>query len=208
MPLRVGLIVEGQGEYESIRTLLHRVWYEFLGGDVINVLRPFRQPLGKLLKEDGLKKAVDAVKIRLGPDIPGGERTLVLILIDSEGDCPKDVAPKLVGWAKEARSDADIACVLPHPMFETWFAAAAASLRGVNGLPADLAEPDDPEGQRLGKAWLRKRLPRKYSETVDQPRFAAGIDIGLCRQRSPSFDKLCRELEARLSRSCPGQATI
>lgn len=198
MPLRVGLIVEGQGEYESIRTLLHRIWYEALGGDAIDVLRPFRRPQGTLLKKDGLKAAVDAVKIRLGPDIPGGLRTLVLILVDSEGACPKDLAPTLLSWAKEARSDANISCVLPHPMFETWFAAAAVSLRGINGLPVDLAEPDDPEGQGLGKAWLRRQLRRKYSETFDQPRFAARIDVTRCRQRSPSFDKLCRELQTRL----------
>ena len=197
MPLHVGLIVEGQGEYEAIRTLLHRVWYELLGGDFINVLRPFRKPQGTLLKEDGLKKVVDAVKIKLGPETPGGPRKLVLILIDAEKECPKDLAPRLAGWARQARPDADIACVLPNPMFETWFAAAAVSLAGVNGLPASLTEPHEPEGNRLGKPWLKKHLPRKYSETVDQPRFAAAMDLARCRERSPSFDKLCRELERR-----------
>src|SRR4051794_10060623 len=124
MPLRVGVIVEGQGEYESIRILLERIWYELLGGDYIEVLRPFRQPQGTLLTEGGLRKAVEAVKIRLGPDTPGGPRTLVLVLIDAESNCPKLLAPQLVAWAQEARGDADIACVLPFPMFETWFAAA------------------------------------------------------------------------------------
>jgi hypothetical protein len=203
MPLRVGLVVEGQGEYESIRTLLSRIWYELLGGDFIEVLRPFRQPQGTLLKKVGLKKAVEAVKIKLGPETPGGERKLVLILIDAEAACPMKLAPKLVGWAGEARSDADIACVMPNPMFETWFAAAAASLAGVNGLPADLADPDDPEGNRLGKNWLRKQLSRKYRETIDQPRFTARMELTRCRQRSASFDKLCRELEVRLTPRAP-----
>jgi len=49
VPLRVGLIVEGQGEYKAVRTLLHRVWYELLGGDFLDVIRPFRQPQGTLL---------------------------------------------------------------------------------------------------------------------------------------------------------------
>jgi hypothetical protein len=199
MRLQVGVIVEGQGDYEAIRILLQRVWCELLGGDFINVLRPFRKRQGTLLREDGLKKVVDEVKIKLGPEKPGGERKLLLILIDAEKQCPKELAPRLVSWAREARSDADIACVLPNPMVETWFAAAAASLAGFNDLTANLTEPDDPEGNRLGKPWLKRQLPRKYSETVDQPRLAARMDLVRCRQRSPSFDKLCRELELRRS---------
>jgi hypothetical protein len=201
MPLKVGLIVEGQGEYAAVRTLLERVWYELLGGDYIEVIRPFRQPQGRLLQEEWLKNTVDAVKIKLGPDLPGGMQSLVLILIDAETLCPRDLAPRLMGWAREARSDADIACVMPNPMFETWFAAAAASLAGVNGLPVDLPVPADPEGNRLGKPWIRAHLSRKYSETVDQPRFAAKIDLAVCRKHSASFDKLCRELTRRLPRT-------
>ena len=40
-------------------------------------------------------------------------------------------------------------------------------------------------------------LSRKYSETVDQARFASKIDLAICRENSASFDKLCRELTRR-----------
>ncbi|HEV3255249.1 MAG TPA: DUF4276 family protein [Gemmataceae bacterium] len=198
MPLQVGVIIEGRGEYGAVRKLLERVWHELLNGDHIDVLRPFRQPRGSLRKEQRLKAAVDAVKIKLGPETSEGPRKLVLILIDGEDECPRDLAPQLLKWAQEARSDADIACVLPYPMFETWFAAAASSLAGMNDLPADLTTPEDPEGKGLGKGWIKKQLARKYSEPVDQPRFAAKMDLALCRRHSPSFDKLCRELARRL----------
>jgi hypothetical protein len=198
MALRVGVVVEGHGEDQAIRPLLERVWYELLGGDRIEVLRPFRKPQGTLLQEAGLKAAVDAVKIKLDARPPDDFHPLVLILIDSEGKCPRQLAPQLLQWAREARSDADIACVLPHRMFETWFAAAASSLAGVNGLPADLTTPSDPEGNGLGKAWLRKLLTRKYSEPIDQPRFTARMGLQQCRENAPSFDKLCRELATRL----------
>ena len=207
MPLQVGVIVEGQGEYEAIRKLLERIWHELLNGDYIEVLRPFRRPQGTLLKEAGLKTAVNAVKIKLGPESAEGPRKLVLILIDAETACPKELAPRLLKWAQEARADADIACILPSPMFETWFAAAASSLAGVNGLPADLTTPEDPEEKGLGKGWIKKLLLRKYSETVDQPRFAARIDLAACRRNSPSFDKLCRELARRLPPGAAGGAT-
>jgi len=93
MALQVGVIVEGQGEYEAIRTVLERIWYELLHGDSIEVMRPFRQKQGTLLKEEGLKAAVDAVKIKLGPEAADGSRKLVLILIDAESQCPKELAP-------------------------------------------------------------------------------------------------------------------
>ena len=76
-----------------------------------------------------------------------------------------------------------VACAMPHPMFETWFAAAASSLAGVNDLPADLTTPANPEDNGLGKGWLKKQLSRKYIEPVDQLRFTAGMDLALCRQQ-------------------------
>jgi hypothetical protein len=146
---------------------------------------------------------VDGAQIRLGPETPDGPRKLVLVLIDAEDRCPRDLAPQLMRWAREARSDADVACVLPCPMFETWLVAAAASLAGgKNGLPADVVTPENPEANRLGKRWIKKQLPR-YKETVDQPRFVARMDLALCRRNSPSFDKLCRELTLRLPQPMP-----
>lgn len=198
MPLRIAVIVEGHGEDAAVRTLLNRVWFEHLNGDGLDVLRPLRKPQGKLLQEDELKKAVDAAQIDLERRPPDEFRKLVVILIDSEGTLPCELAPRLTQWAAEARSDADIACVLPHPMFETWFVAAASSLAGQNDLPANLVAPADPEAKGLGKGWLKKRLPRKYIETVDQARFVARMDLRQCRANSPSFEKLCRELENRL----------
>ncbi len=198
MPLRIAVIVEGHGESNAIRVLLERLWYEYLSGDRLDVLRPFRKPQGQLLQEKGLKDAVDAAKIELDTRPVDDYRKLVLILIDSEGSPPCQLAPRLLKWAREARSDADIACVLPHPMFETWFVAAAGSLAGYNGLPANLATPVDPEGNGHGKGWMKKHLARKYIETIDQPRFVSRMDFALCRRNSPSFAKLRQALEARL----------
>ena len=36
-----------------------------------------------------------------------------------------------------------------------------------------------------------------------QPGMTQAMDMALCRRRSPSFDKLCRELERRLQRQDP-----
>jgi hypothetical protein len=197
MPLRIQTIVEGQGDEKAIVGLLTRIWYE-LGGDYLEPLRPFRQAQGTLRKEEGLKRAVNAAWIQLSVRASPDVRKVLLLLMDSEGDCPAELAPNLQEWARQTRSDADVFCVLPHPMFETWFAACASSLAGHNGLPTDLATPADPEGQNLGKGWLKRHLPRKYQEPIDQPKFVSQMDLMMCREHSPSFDKLWRELSRRL----------
>lgn len=203
MFLRVGVLVEGHGEDGAIRTLLERIWYELLCSDQAIDVYVWRRDQGTLLKEEGLKKRVEALKIKLDYRRPSVAKQLMLILLDSEGECPATLGPSLLKWANEARSDADIACVLAHPMFETWFAACAESLAGENDLPVDLQSPDDPEGNRRGKGWIKKQLPRKYKETTDQPSFVAKMDLQQCRDNSPSFDKLCRELEKLLPQPEP-----
>ena len=198
MPLRVVVVVEGHGEDGAVRTLLTRIWYELLDGDAIEVI-PWRCSQGRLLKKETLKKDVEQAAIKLHNTNKADWQRLLLIMIDSEGDCPAKLGQKLLAWAKEFRADTEIACVMPNPMFETWFAAAATSLRGKNDLPSDIAKPDDPEAQGLGKGWIKKHLPRKYKETVDQPRFVGQMSLSECRDSSRSFRKLCQELTKRRS---------
>src|SRR5438046_3175190 len=101
MPLRISVIVEGHGEDNAIPRLLHKMWSEYLHGDLLEVLRPFRKPQGKLLQEAGLKAAVDAARIALDRRPPDDYHKLVLILMDSEGQAPCRLAPQLLQWARE-----------------------------------------------------------------------------------------------------------
>jgi hypothetical protein len=200
MPLRVVAIVEGHGEDGAIRTLLERIWYELLGGDYIEVI-PWRAKQGQMRKKEGLSRIVEAAAIELHATERMDFRRLLMVIIDSESqECPKTIAAGRLAWAKEVRSDAatEIAVVMPNPMFETWFAAAADSLRGKNDLAAELAKPENPEGEGLGKGWIKKNLPHKYKETVDQVRFVSHMSLTECRDSSRSFRKLIKELEARL----------
>lgn len=128
-------------------------------------------------------------------------RRLLLVIIDTEGEeCPKRIAADRIAWIREVRSDAvtEVAFVMPNPMFETWFAAAADSLKGKNDLPGDLPKLEDPERDGLGKKWVKKHLPRKYKETVDQPRLVACMSLTECGDFSRSFRKLVKEIEQRL----------
>jgi len=210
MPLRVVVIVEGHGEQNgAVRVLLEKLWYDLLGGDEIEVMI-WRGTQGQLRKKETMRVVIEAAAVK--PHSKDRDRAdlrrLLLLLLDSEGDeCPREKAPERVAWAREVRSDEAtvIACVMPNPMFETWFAAAAESLRGKNGLPNDLPKPADPEKDRLGKGWIKKHLPRKYEEPVDQPKFVGHMSLTECRDASRSFRKLIDELRRRLPAPAPPQ---
>lgn len=190
MSYRIAPIVEGQGEVEAVPLLLRRLWSEMLGASGLEVLKPVRQPRLRLVQAEHLMRAVALALLKLGND--GG---LVLLLIDHDPalEPPCELAPALTRIVRRERSDADFACVLANPEYETWFAAAADSLVAAADLPG---LPSDVEAARMKKAWVRQHLRPTYSPTVDQPALTGRMDLRLCRRRSPSFDKLCRELES------------
>ena len=123
--------------------------------------------------------------------------SLVLVLFDADEDLHCVLAPALLAVARQNRSHLDVAIVLANTEFETWFAAAAESLTKYFDLSLATPAPDpETAGQRKGavKRWMNGA----YAETVDQVRLTQAMDLSLCRSRSKSFDKLCRELEKRL----------
>jgi hypothetical protein len=197
--LRVAPVVEGHGEFRCVRTLLDRIWRELLGGEFIDVVRPIRRTSGELVRPDGIRNAV-RIAVRSLNDPPAtDDPKLVLILIDADENCPGRLGPDLLAIAREADPVVDIACVLANVEYETWFAAAAESLTKYLEFPAGFRASESPERERHGKAWVERYFRRtRYSETRDQPAMTSAMDLALCRRRSPSFDKLCRELERRL----------
>ncbi len=204
MTLYIAPIVEGHTEVGCVAGLLGRVWTELLGySEPLHVLQPSRGNRDALI--DLLSSSL-AVKVneafanltkRVRRD-PAG-RGLLLLLLDAENDCPKDMAPRLLEAARKARSDASIACVLAKKMLENWIVAGASTLAGVNGLP-DPLPPRSQFEDRSGVVWIVKQLQaqdraRTYKKTVDAKVFVQSLHLAECRQNSPSFDKLCRELE-------------
>ncbi len=92
------------------------------------------------------------------------------------------------------------ACFARNPV--NGYLAAAESLRGLRGLPADLAAPEQPESIRGAKEWLTDRMPPQdsYSETRDQAALTAKFDMETARRRSDSLDKCYREVRSLLER--------
>ncbi len=191
MILNLGCIVEGHGDVQAVPVLLRRLQQELRPDLYLDIPRPIRVGRYRLVKEGELERVVELVARQLK------RPCAILVLVDANDDCPKDLAPAMLARAQEARSDLPIGMVLAKHEFEAWFLAAIESLSGNRGLPDTASAPPDPESVRDAKGYLRKLMTggRTYSETVDQPALAARFDMQLARQRSVSFDKCWRELK-------------
>lgn len=206
--LRIAPIVEGHGEVSAVPELLRRIGIEYLNGSYIDILKPIRQPRSKLLRrkaqsdevvpdDDSIASAAKLASIKLAQKRASGEsaRELILLLLDSNGDCAAKLAPTILVSMNRAVGDSiAISVVLAVVEYETWFVAAADSILDLLNL-ADSGIPADPEVGHLGKGWIERAFRGHYSETVDQVRLTAKMDLARCRARAQSFDKLCRELE-------------
>ena len=199
--INIAPVVEGHGDQESVRILLTRIWVTIAGGEYANVLKPVRFPKTKLLKPEELVRAVDIAATKLR-HLSNSDPQFVLVLFDADEDVPCVLAPKLMDVMRTTRSHLDVAIVVANVEYETWFVAAAESLAAFLKPNALKEIPADPESGRFGKGWVQRNALR-YAEVIEQPRMTALMDLTLCRSRSASFDKLCRELEARVS---PGAA--
>jgi hypothetical protein len=188
--LVVAPIVEGQGDVAAVPVLLRRIASEVEPDRGIEVRRPIRVARDKVVKDGELERFVELARRTAGA---GGA---VLIVLDADDDCPKDLAPALLTRAQAGRPGDEIRVVLANREFEAWFLAGAMSLRGRRGLPDDLEPPPDPEAIRDAKGWLQTRRTDgfAYSPTTDQPALAAIVDLHAARATSPSFDKLWRDI--------------
>ena len=193
MSVTLTCIVEGHGEIDAVPITIRRIARQLDPGLVVRIHQPFRVPRNKLVKEGELERAVDLAARRAGGD------GAVLIVLDSDDECPATLGPALLVRARRTRSDLPISVVLAKREFEAWFLAAAESLRGRRGLADDLESPADPESIRGAKEWLTARMEdgRRYVETLDQPALAAAFDL-LHARRSDSFDKFFREVASVL----------
>lgn len=198
--LWVASIVEGDGEVEALPVLLRRIGETFCNGSWIRSYPPILQSRSRLvnLTSITLQSSIE-LAVRQLHRAPHDAAKLILVLFDADDDMPCELGPAITQRCLQIRRDFRIVCVLPNPEFETWFVAAADALRDFLEIQPDEVLPVDPEVQRSKKRWIQDRFrPGKYDPRIDQKRLASRMDLHLCRSRSPSFDKLCRELELAL----------
>lgn len=186
----IASIVEGKGEVAAVPILLRRIAAQVSPNTLVNALRPIRVQRNRILKEGQLERAVELAARRIGK-AQGG----VLILLDADDGCPKELADEMLRRAHAAREDQHIRAVLAKREYEAWFLAAARSIAGQREIDESTEPPSEPESIRGAKEWLSRCMPsnRAYSPTRDQPALTDAFDMDAARS-APSFDKLWRDV--------------
>jgi len=197
--VKIVCIVEGAGEVKAIPILLQRIVREMRQKNdslpELDVPTPIPVKRNKVVQPGELEPYIKLAASK------AGAQGAILILLDADSDCPKELAPRLLKRAKTSRSDIPIAVVFAKREYEAWLLAAAVSLRGRAGLSDELTPPPDAEAVSGAKEWLRKNMPgnrRRYEERVDQPELTKHFDLQAART-TDSFDKLYRDIARLLS---------
>jgi hypothetical protein len=193
-------IVEGHGEIDAVPALLHRIRDECRVSAWLQVEPPIRIKSGSLLNDDAYFRKHILLAAAKAAQKKDGNRW-VLILLDCEDACPAELGPRLLERAQAVRPDVDYLIALAYREYESWFLAAAASLRGECGLPGDLVPPADIDHIRDAKGWLNKRMSETYDPIIHQCKFTRAFDLRQARAASRSFDRLYRKAATLLGAS-------
>jgi hypothetical protein len=195
MVVAFGCVVEGQGDVAALPILIERLARAINNEIVVTVRQPVRMKRDRFISDEREFER----RVILASRSAGGRNPL-LIVLDSEGGCPAEMGPRLLGKARAICPGRPVGCVVAHQEYETWFMAAPEAIRDQFELAKTPIAPQDPESRRGAKEWIKQHLPRgkTYSETTHQHELTKRIDLKKARA-IPSFDKLYREVSRLLA---------
>ena len=170
-------IVEGPGDVAAVPELVRRILHERNDRYDIGVLRP------KMAKGKG--GLIRRLEDFLGYATITDGCAAILVLLDADDDCPKELGFELAGRAGAAAVSIPTAVVCAKREYESWFLASDEDFQG------------DPEEYSSAKQWLNRRFPSglAYKETMDQVRFSATMDLDTAFESSRSFRRLCNAVD-------------
>ncbi len=183
-------IVEGPGEVEAASLLLRRMLERNHSWN-IRIQRPINaHGIGNIIKLNGLGRFLKVAEKR-------DACHAVLILLDAEGSCAREVAGRLATRARNHSPHLPIAVVAAKCHYENWLLGSTETLAGKSGLKDSLEIISDPESVPDSKRWLTDHMEKgkAYKETFDQAPLSKAIDIDLVCQRARSFRRLEQALE-------------
>lgn len=186
--MAIASIVEGRGEAKSLPSLLSMLLSRLEAHDIYPV-DPILVHRQKVVKPGELEEAI-AWAVRKRKNVGA-----ILVLLDADDDCPAKLAPKLVERAKNS-THLPVKVVLAKREFEAWFLGCKESFRGFMGIAEDAVSEAVPEEEPDPKGLLKRNMRgTKYAASVHQADFVRKMNIDLCRESCPSFDKLIRDVQ-------------
>jgi hypothetical protein len=182
------LVVEGDGDKAAAPLLLRQVLYKY-GRYDIDVGQPVKAGNCSKLEKEFEKFLRHAQgKPRCGA---------ILVLLDSDDGCPKELAANLVAQCNKTSVGKSVAIVCATREYEAWFLASLETIKGSAEISESASFNGDVEMLRGVKEWLGKQMPsgRAYKETLHQASLTQRIDLELAHANSRSFRWLCHAVE-------------
>lgn len=181
-------IVEGHAETRSMPVLIRRIMHQ-QGYYNIRIEQPVRVKRYQVVKTGELER-----RVRLAMTRPSCRA--IMIILDADDDCPKDLAPALLARAGCVASNVLISVVLVKRELEAWFIASLESLQGMRGIPINACSPTKPENIRDAKGFINSVMEgdRSYHEVTDQPAFAEKFDLRKTHVSCRSFRRFHKDL--------------
>ncbi len=185
-------IVEGDGDAKAVRVLLDRLFAETGRQADWAVGTPIRaKSRGNLTKADGLERFVEVARRRH----PGA----IMVLVDADKDCARDLARRLVERIDGADSRGSVVVVCPVRRYEQWLRA---------GL--DQASPDlEFDGLGDPKGWIQANIPdaNPYKPALHQAELTRQIDLPRAA-RCRSFRRLQHAIEQVIAAADQGSVVV
>ena len=120
----------------------------------------------------------------------------ILVVLDSDDDDPHELAYGLEKRALEIVGHRSVRVAPAVMEFEAWFLASLPELQGMGDVASDATCETNPESFSGAKGQFAKRLTTgRYSETVDQRKYAGLMDLAAAERRSASFAGLLRSID-------------
>ena len=125
-------LVEGEDDKDAIPTLLTKILHD---------LQQWNWYVGEIIIVRSLGKLHKNLATYLTHAANKNNCAAVLIVLDSDDDCPVDMAYKLAEKIQSLGFPQPIAIVFAHREYEAWFLASLPTIAGHHDLPKDIIPP-------------------------------------------------------------------
>jgi Domain of unknown function (DUF4276) len=187
--MKLGLVVEGDGEVAALPILVRRHLHENREIYDIDVAKPKNSKgRGNLDAPGGVERYTRHAAL---PDDVCG----VLVLCDADSDPVCEFGPSMQKRAEGAVPTKPVLATLAVGEFENWIVASSETLN-IDGPTEDI-DYEKLDAEHIIRRW---RFPKSYVKPLHQPGYADSLDFDRVAARCPSFFRLLRCIDDLIDR--------
>lgn len=119
-------------------------------------------------------------------------------MVDADDNCPADLQQTFLNFLNELDLGVSVGFIASNREYEAWFIACGEQLRLHKMVRGDALSHPEPETVRDAKGHFNRYIlldEYDYSETIEQEKFSAQIDLQTVHAACRSFRKLHKEVD-------------